>query len=292
MNLSSSARNILTSLLVTLGSQIAFASVPPMAVRDTQCIQDPRDTFDLGWRIAPEAVHVPHLCLDSSLVRPAKILEENETRTEFANFLHQGRYWIAQVQPNDVSSVALMSKRIANDVQFVNVIHLQTRFYFRHGIQLLDPVTRAPGPVLRSAVVSWEPAFPVGMKYEYMTTFFRNYPIVGRIISVDEPMAAELAGALPQAAADVKELALPLAADVAWRLFQNHLHLSQERQMSLAYILLRRNCATTFFDVLDVTLEQFRWPHRGSKFRTGLSLDPIYGPTIQALKIRHLIEGN
>jgi hypothetical protein len=279
-----------TALIISVfGARPAYAAVAPMAVVDAGCIQNPRDPYDLGWRIAPDAPQVPNQCLNSAVVRPAKVLKREDGIWQITNFYHQGHYWSAQIHAHDIESVAMMTKRIARDVQLIHVIHLQTRFYFHHGVQLFDAATGQSGPLLRSAVVSWEPAFPVGEQYEYVTTMFRNLPIVGRLISVEEPLAAQVAGALSSETEAVQEFPLPIATEVAWTLFEKHLQLSEERQMTLAYILLRRNCATTFFDILDAALAETGWPHPGPRFRTGWSLDPVFGPAMEALRARQLL---
>ena len=260
-----------------------------MANVDSSCIQNAGDPYDIGWRISSDAPHVPGLCVDATKIRPVRVLSSEGDSYSVTNFFHDGEFWNARFLKSDVSAVSVMSSRIADDVQFINVIHIQTRFYLRHGVQLSRPSTGEPGPLLESLVISWEPAYPAQGVYNHLTTFFRNYPLVGRMISAGEPMAAEEHSQKKVVRSSTNEVRLLLDAPVAHRLLENHISESERRQLDLAYLLVRRNCATSLFDILDATLTQVNWPHLAPRFRTGLTSDPIAGPTERALKARHLV---
>jgi hypothetical protein len=268
------------SAFLLLPSLVTAAdSVRAMANPDASCRQNPLDRFDHGWRIAQEAPTSAGRCLDTTRIRAVTLQSGVKDGFEISNFLHNGKFWNARFERGDVASASVMSVRFGEDIRYVRLAHVQTRFNFVHGIRLQDPVSGDLGPLLKSAIASWESVFPVGEGFDLVKTLRRNVPVVGRVISLEQSLRENprLSAEVPR----VREVALNLNREQANRLFENHVQLSALRGFSLAYLLLLRNCATNLFDILDVTV-----PTDVRRFRTPLAYDPIEWSTLAALKAR------
>lgn len=270
---------------------LTFVSAGAYAQQDQrpECISRPYDPFDLGQTM-PSGKYKGK-CIDTSKKRPAIVLSDNSERTVIANFLHQGKWWIAAIPRVGVERVIFQIEKFPTGVPFIVAAHTQIRFEMKPGaeIELLAQdlnQSETPRTKVSNLVFSMEYAAPQGVEYDIFHGEFNEYASVERILS-------EATRGSEQILHDknpVEQYPLIMSTAEANRILHNAVLRSDQIGLQKMYNTLDFNCTTEAFDIIDAGMD---YPEslEVRKFRINILnfLDPVDGPSIAALKERELI---
>jgi hypothetical protein len=245
-----------------------------------ECIKDSTDPYDPAYKIAYGDYNGQ--CIDSSTVRPPLVLSQDEKQITIANFYHDGKYWVASIPKNAVSSV--MFQGIPFDSKLFGLIQLkhgQFRFKLSQPILLREQAgSKTMTTTLNDLIVSSTATHPKGIDYSVFKG--KNFGIATRVLSSTSRGVEEIAVDKsrvhqyelkmdPQAMSDFLVTSIVRAKDAGYE------------EM---YKLLEHNCTTVAFDSLDATVPRPNGvkPMRGKWW---LIHDEIEKPSLHALKARH-----
>jgi hypothetical protein len=282
-------RCVLTILSVlTLPVSSAFAATP--VPESTSCIEVPGDAYDPGKVM--DFGKYKGQCVDTSIKRPANIISQDDDTITFANFLNDGKYWIARVPKHGVARAIFQIEDFPTGVSFVKAAHTQLRIVMQPGSELeLTPQTPTPDSSVAPIKVSdfnWslEYAAPAGVSYDIFHGELDEYALVERIVSTHDRGSEQIL--VDKNTVRQYQLKIPTQAELD-ALLVNGISDSDKVRMDEAYLTLGRNCTTELFNLIDQTV---KYPFVVAPFATWIInfLDPIAGPSLDSLQERQLID--
>jgi hypothetical protein len=283
------ARRILTTLgVLTLSSSPAFAVTP--VPESAACVQVPGDAYDPGKVI--EVGKYKGQCVDTSVKRPANIIRQDNDTIVFANFRHDGQYWIARAPREGVAHAIFQIEDFPTGVPFVKAAHTQLRIIMKPGSEFqLFPQTAntdTGSAPIQVSDINWslEYAAPAGVPYDVVQGEFDEYALVERLVSTHDRAAEQML--IDKNVVRQWELKIP-TPDELNALLVNGITASDQVRLDEMYLTLGRNCTTELFNLIDATV---KYPFVVAPFATWLVniLDPIAGPSIESLQERQLID--
>ncbi|MFL5813942.1 MAG: DUF4105 domain-containing protein [Bdellovibrionia bacterium] len=246
-----------------------------------ECIKDTTDPYDPAYKITYGDYNGQ--CIDGSTVRPPLVLKQDDKQITIANFYHNGKYWVASIPKNAVSSV--MFQGVPFDSVLFGLIqfkHGQFRFKLNQPIVLREQAgNKTETATVDDLIVSSTATRPKGIEYSVLKG--KNFGIATRVLSPTSRGVEEIAVDKsrvhqyelkmdPQAMSDFLVTSIVRAKDAGYQDM---------------YKLLDNNCATVAFDSLDAAIPRPSGvqPFRGKWW---LIRDEIERPSLQALKERHI----
>ncbi len=256
---------------------------------DSRCRQQTRDAFDLGWRLSSVSQNYPLQCLNTQTMRPIKILLHSNQEMQFANFYHEGQYWIAHWNKNsNRPKVQYYGIHFDSGIKFITAGHTELHFSFPQGLELTSQTT-GEHKTTKDVIISWQAVFPRGISYDLITGIQPNFGLAGRVLSLEARIPENILPDGTLRPTDVYDLHLT-STESAF-LFQESLRESDYVSFDHFYLTLNLNCTSMLFDLLDHVLQTME-PQRLQgvpRFKTEISVDPIIGAGHRALLARGLI---
>jgi hypothetical protein len=246
-----------------------------------KCIVDPSDPYDPGYLIT--FGKYKGQCLDASSVRPPLVLKEDDHQITIANFYHDGRYWIAEIPKNAVSSVKFQGIPF-DSVAFglIQFKHGQYRFKLSQPIVLHEQAgSKSRTEILDDLIVSSTVTNPKDVEYSVFK--INAFGIATRILSPTARGVEEIA----KDKSDVHQYELDLSPVVKSRLLMTAISRADDEGYKDIYKLWDRNCATTAMDTLDATIARPKGvkPMRGNLWNLH---DEIEIPSLKGLRARKI----
>lgn len=256
---------------------------------DDSCRQQRKDSFDLGWRFGRVSQSYAGRCLDTQTMRPAKILVNSRSEMQFANFYHEGQYWIAKWNKNlNRPKVQYFGVHFDSGIAFIKAGHTELHFIFPKSIELVSQTT-GEHKSTRNVVITWQAVFPPEVEYNLMIGLQPNFALAGRVLSLDARIPENILPDGTSRPIDVYDLNLT-STESAF-LFQESVRESDYLAFKHFYLTLDLNCTSMLFDLVDevLTMMDPKRMIRVARFKTNISADPILGPGHDALIVRRLI---
>jgi len=253
----------------------------PAAVVDPSCAvsTDPAET---PARIGADSSDLAGQCLDSTIYRPPVELQMDEASNTltFKNYHYKDGFWTATV-PTGTGAVAdaiVEVKKFAVGMVMAAHVHLRFRMAPGQMITLVNQVTNETAQT-DDLAVSWEAGLVKGVPFNVGKAATPVNPIIGR---VGETLTIFNEAPRP----NMEQYVLNLTPDERILLMKNSLQQAADEGVKTWYNTLHPNCTTEVFDQLDALP---RLKGKIDRFVVSASLDPVAGPTIQALVARNLI---
>ncbi len=216
-----------------------------------------------------------------TLVQESGLLGDSESEIIIDKFLHDGKYWKAQLSLSKEAVEAVYIQTMPFPiVPGVMAGHVQARFKMKPGyeVQLIDPETNEVVQSVDDMIVSYEAALPLDESYNFALGAVDSSPLVGRIVSGKQKRDEGPDRAFNQ-------YKIPLSGLETVTLLGFYLKNAVEIKMDYYYNTIIRNCTTTIFDGIDA-LERFKSKIEAgtlSPFLTTIGGDPVIGPAINGL---------
>jgi hypothetical protein len=249
-------------------------------VANPQCRKDNEDPYEPS--VIMTFGKFKGQCVDASTTRPPVLLSQNDSVLKIANFYHNGRYWIATIPKNGVSSVQFQGipfQKIAFGL--IIIAHGQLRFKLNQPITLEsqshDLVTDSVSDIIISSVAT----HPIDIKYSILHG--SSFGIITRVLSTTGRAVEEIS----EDKSPVHQYQLTMTPDQMNRLLQVSMTKASDDGYKTRYGLLKDNCVTKTFDAWD---EAFARP-AGVKRLQGhwwLIHDEIEHPGLVALRERNV----
>lgn len=294
--------NLSSALAMTLiiGGAKAFAegndsfAGPFSTEADPACLKDVMDPYDHGFRITRESWKYAGQCVNIQRMRaPEATSAVTDSAANsihfarFANFLHQNQFWIAEVPRQ--ASIRRLIWQVENfniGVPFVKAAHAQLRIQFDESspVRLYPQSASSPqsdAQLVNDITISAEAFFPEGVAYNFATGMMNNYPLGIRVLSTADRIA-EHKGGTDDFVNRIDQYEVQMNQAEANEFLSKVLDRSLKRGLKYFYNTLRPNCVSEIFDALDEAVGSNGAP----PFKTGLSTDPVAGPSLAALKAR------
>jgi hypothetical protein len=225
--------------------------------------------------------------IDTSIKRPAQLLEEDEKHILFANFGHDGNFHNARIPLDGVENVFFRINRFSSN----GIAHTLLYIKMKPGSEvILGAIKNAENftaPTrISEFIVSLDYTAPAGIKYKIGQSIEPNYMGV-----IDFRSASQYASRGEDPHHLVEYLKLNLDEKEKSRILRNAVHFSHERQFKYAYNLVDDNCTTFAFELLDASVN---YPLMVKPMVMSLKYwrNLIAGPSEQALYQRGLIRLN
>jgi hypothetical protein len=260
---------------------------------DSDCASS-TDPAESAARISPDSVQLNGLCVHTARFRPVVDLKIDEfaKQIQFKNYSYQGQFWTAVVpmSADAIDEVIFGIKHftlggvggaslVGNALQSLKPAHTQLRFKMSlgHEIKLVNQVTGEKATT-NDLALSFEASLVEGLKFNVALATLPMNPLVGRV--------GETASILKEAPNPLEQYVLNLTAEEKLMVLKAGLRRSNEAGLKIFYNTLSPNCTTEIFDLLDILP---RLNGKLERFVVSVSLDPVAGPSIQALQARQLI---
>jgi hypothetical protein len=249
--------------------------------RFAECIKDPTDPYDPGYRITYGDYNGQ--CIDSSTVRPPLVLSQDNQQITIANFYHDGKYWVASIPKNVVTSVRFQG--IPFDSVLFGLIefkHGQFRFKLSQPILLREQAgEKSEITMLDDFIISSTATHPKGIDYSVWKG--KNFGITTRALSSTSRGVEEIA--VDKSRVHQYELQLD-PRQMNDIMIQSIVRANDSGYRDM-YGLLAKNCATVAFDSFDSAVPRPDGvrPLRGKWW---MIRDEIEMPSLRALKDRHI----
>jgi hypothetical protein len=245
------------------------------------CIIDSSDPYDPGYVISDGKYKGQ--CLDASTVRPPIVLKEDGRHIVIANFYHDGKFWLADIPKNAVTSVMFQGVPFG-DLLFglIQLKHGQFRFKLNQPIYLREQSgNKTETVMLDDIIVSATATHPKGIPYSALHS--KDFGIATRVLSSTSRGVEEIA----VDKSDVHQYELELPNDLKSDILLASVVRASEAGYLEHYHLLDKNCATVSIDSLDAAIERPQGvrPFRGSWLKIH---DEIEKPALQALRERKI----
>ncbi len=249
--------------------------------KNPACGVDPTDPFDPAYEITYGDFIGE--CIDASTVRPPILIAQDDHKIEIANFYHNGRYWIANIPKNAVTTVMFQGVPFSSILfGLIKFAHGQFRFKLSRPIELQaqsgDTSVHAS---LSDFIISSTATHPKGIAY----SVFKGsaFGITTRILSTTARAVEEIF----QDKSAVHQYQLTMSPENMNNFLLDSITLASEEGYMDRYKLLSDNCATKAFDALDAAIPrpQGVGPMRGHWWEIH---DEIEHPALKALVKRHI----
>jgi hypothetical protein len=286
---------ILASISLSLIS--AAASASSATFLESHCVLNPSDPFDWGWTLAggPNAGK----CLDTTQERSIYVISDGVAESfgfhpepgliYFANFAHDGKFWIAQLDPQGVDEAIF---QIENFPAIVPAAHTEMRFKMKpgHNVQLIEQDNRGrQRRNIRDFVFSIEAVTPNdGESYGLITGEENHFALAYRFVS----MADRFKDMVTIDHHKTRQLLLNLTDAEKTALLVNAVETSENGQITSYYSTLFKSCTTELFQLIDQTVP-YDFGERVKIFLGSLILDQIDPPEAGiGLSARDLLKPN
>ncbi len=269
---------LLLTVSILLSSSAALSS--PAGFDDKACsVSD--SAFEVPTLISKASNNFSGQCVDSNRFRPAVIISKSDSALTFENYLHENKYWRAELSRNaKVESVFVQIIRF-NIVSGVTAAHVQIRFKLKEGNEI-KLSSESETVNVDDIIISFEAARPKNVGYNFALGIVDNYLLVGRIASGAQRLSEY------DEENKTEQYKLKLEGDDSIELLQSAIQLSHDSRMERFYNTLKPNCTTEIFDLIDSLPSQQL--NGSAPFLTMISNDPVAGPTIDGLNERRLLE--
>jgi hypothetical protein len=217
-------------------------------------------------------------CLDLNDKLPVTYLSATDGVFTVANFYHDKHFWIAKIKKSSIQSVVFQIVEFPAGI--MRAAH--TQFKFVTGPIQLERETangKKTYTIVRNFVTSYEYIAPVGIDYEPVEGTFNYFGIVGRVMSEATSIADQQGRRIY---GPTLQLQPAFVSVLAYAAFEE----SRALALTSTYNTVELNCTTEIFKVLDDALT---YRSAVTTFHVGISLDPVVGPSLQALMERGLI---
>ena len=281
----------LSSLSLSSPAVASFGASSGASVIDPTCKQNELDPYDLGWRITDASRAARQVCVDGTRMRTGIVVSTTgpaeAQEIEVANFLYQGKFWVARVNLDDVRELGFVMVHFRKGIPKVDLAHTQLRVHMNRGVDLRDQITgELAGPV-NDFIISWETVFPKGLNFNLLTTIAPNYPIAGRVLATETTLRENFrVGYLRR----MDEYSLNLSKDEMKSIIAKNFELMNERGLSRFYRLLSNNCVTTMFEIMDTVFQTTRpeMMKTAKPYHVKWNFDPVVGPAAVSMEARGL----
>jgi hypothetical protein len=221
------------------------------------CTLDPRDPFE-PHAAMPRGPFAGR-CLDTSEQRSVRTLTREEAaafgltvaspRVVIANVRHAGRYWLAEIAPDAVVDVILMTEYFPAAVP---AAHTQLRFHFRFGdgVRLTPQVGRVDSVLapLDDLVYSVEAVSPVGgERFDLWKGMQGHFATAYRFVSLDDRYRKMVVEDHHR----VEQTRLALDPGQRRRVLLAAIEQSREAGLGRMYHTLSLNCTTELVHAVD-----------------------------------------
>lgn len=254
----------------------------PASRLDASCALS-NDKAETASRISSESAYLKNVCVNTARFRPVVNFNFDEAKkiVSFDNYYFKQQFWHAEV-PVDEESLAgvIFHVKKFNAAKYVTAAHAQMRYRMKagHVIQLTNQVTgeRATADDL---LTSFEAALSKELPFNVALAMLPMNPLVGRV--------GQTASILADSPRPIEQYVLDLSYEEKLQMLLGSLRRSQAIGLQVFYGTIRPNCATEQFDQIDALA---RFSGKVPQFMVDASIDPVAGPSIEALKARDLIK--
>lgn len=269
---------LLVSLLI---ANLAHAD-SKISIDDPSCTRtEGLDPYEVPTRIGENSERFAGQCVDTMRFRPAIILSSDDKVVSFANYLHDGKYWLAELSKKAVIDTVYFQVVRFDVVSGITAAHTQFRVVFAPGSELkLTSLDKSESMIINDLVVSYEASRPQEVPYNFAVGMDTNYLSVARVLSSQQRLDESVENTTEQYIINIPQeerMSLVLGA----------IEQSNSEKFSRFYNTLKPNCTTEVFDLMDklpsVAATQ------AQPFLPVISNDPVAGPSIQALKDRKIL---
>jgi|GEM_PF-3700101 len=260
-------------LLLSPVSHAALLSSPDLACSCNPKVTDP---FEEPMRF--ETTGNLGKCVDSCRFRRPRILAKGE-KFRVANVLHEGKFWIAEINPRNAATIDAFFEDFLPSVS-----HVALRVTFDRPISLRLQTNKKVTAETRELLLSVEAVLPAATGFEFNKARKGDYLLGYRLVTGEEAKRWMLG----QKNHVVRVYRLKVNRQVLPTFLQLSLQKSEDHGFQVPYYLFSQNCSTSAFDLLDQAT--------GSKPPTGASWFsrawPVSAPigTLAYLKSAGLIE--
>lgn len=263
---------------ILIFSQAVFGQATSLS---TDCL-DPNDPYIPQVAMFTEQSLFFGQCVDTDVFRPAKVIENTENTMEFANYLHNDKFWRIKISKDQFKKVLFQIVRFNVLDGKVVAAHAQMRFLFHSPIALYDQITgEISTETVNDLIVSFEAARPKDIAYNFAQGVASNYALAGLVGSGQQK--AKVNRNVP-----IEQYGLNLGSSEVARLAFSAIKKSDEIKLDLFYNTIWPNCTTVAFDLIDeLPSVKMKNPR---PFLTVISNDPIAKPSLEALVERKLLE--
>lgn len=246
------------SLMLSITSFGTSFAAESATVFKPSCVLDHADPFDLGWALAggPNAGK----CLDTTQKRSVVQLPNGPAGQNgmitIANFAHNGKFWIASIDPNGIDEVIF---QVDHFPAAVPAAHAQIRFKMKRGreVSLVEQDASGAEPrqarqSVRDFVYSVEAveSYQGGENFDIFKGLERHFGLAYRFVS----MADRFRDMITIDHHLTQQYSLKLSDADKSRLLQNAVNMSEKFGMKYYYNTLTRSCTTEAFRLLDQTM--------------------------------------
>ncbi|NCN41761.1 hypothetical protein GW916_11000 [bacterium] len=253
-----------------------------IAAVDTGQVLHENDPYSIQYKISEPSKFAGQI-IEVDRFRHPIIVQETDDFIEFANYLHEGKYYIARI-----FKVSQVEAAYAHIVKFaavpgVTAAHTQYRVVFAPGseIELRSQRTGESEELkVNDIVISSEAARPEGFPYEFNTGLFPNYAVIKRALSGVQRAKESIEN-------KTEQYKILLPSEGLLQMVLNSIHEGHKERASRFYGTIARNCTTDLFVSIDKILTAMGRIFK--TFKTVLSLDPIATPTREALRERGVL---
>lgn len=260
---------------------------------DPRCVIDSTDPYDPG--VVMSKGKYQGQCMDASEERAAVILSEDSTQITFANFWHEGKFWIATVPLNGIDRGIFHTEYLESDIPMLKPAHVQMRFVMKNNfvVQLVPQAGKdkaVPPQTINDLLLSIEYMAPRGVEYDLIPGELKAFKIAYTFFSaqaqVDFVKEDVAAGDGPDT---LNQYELKLSGEQLGAVFREAVHESFDYSYDHSYDTLIRNCATRLFNVLDLSLV-YQTKVKPFKITILNILDPVAKPSLKALQDRNILD--
>lgn len=263
---------------------VCLASLDVAAARSTEpavseapecaCVGQGGDRFERPLRLTIGRYRGE--CIDSCQFRATQALPSSGDRLIFANVLHAGRYWTANLARADLREIDFEMEEFLPRIN-----HVFLRMRFAPGTVRLTPQSGGDSQVTISDLVfSAEGIPPHGHEFDLWESSLGRYVLALRVLSLPE-MALR---SLTRLQHSVAQYRLELDAEARERVLLEALRFSEVDSFQTRYHPLVNNCATSAVRVLlaPATASDLEF------LQSGLPLNAPFG-TLRVLESRALL---
>ena len=245
---------------------------------DSSCATS-SDPYESAARTTDSAIVYPGICVDTAKVRPARNVKIEGDKLSFQNYYFEQQFWKAELDLRNLD-LAIYHVKPFPTIKGVDAAHAQLRFRMKPGtsIQLTNQQTGAVAQG-NDLIVSFETADLRGQaSVNFAVTLVPNYPLVGRVGATDTFLAEKNR--------PLEQYELDLSAEEISTLLTSALRRSEAIDLRTFYLMLRPNCASEAFDLIDALPRLNK--DRG-RFLSVVSIDPVAGPSVRGLQERGVL---
>lgn len=278
------------SFFVVLGC-VVLATLTAHA--DPRCVADATDPYDPGYVMSKGKYQGQ--CMDASEERAPVILSEDQNQITFANFWHDGKFWLATVPLNGIERGIFHTEYMSSDIPWIKPAHVQLRFVMKKdsGVILVPQAGKDQATsqqIINDLILSIEYMAPSGVDYDLIPGEFKAFRIAYTFFSAQALTQFihedDVSGDGPDI---VNQYGLKLSGPQLGAVFREAVHEGERYAYDHSYDTLIRNCATQLFKVLDSSLV-YQTKVKPFKISILSILDPVAKPSLKALQDRNILD--